>query len=155
MKTSRRTKDRRCKTEDESWIWDKWCRREDEARKRCNIKTQIAKAENYKIQRDTLRMDAILGTVWNRNWQIKFNATNQAFLFERVCRPKGDGKVIDGLPFNLEGHNRATSILFTKYGKLSEVASTYIQGIMQLSTINGTNPQKVNEFLWEFDHTCQ
>ena len=48
--------------------------------------------------------------------------------------------LIDGVPFTSEGYNRVASILCTKYGRPSVVVSTHIQGIMQLPTINGTNP---------------
>ena len=53
---------------------------------------------------------------------------------------------IDGLPFTVEGYERAKCILQTKYGKPSEVANAHIQSIISLPTIHGTNPGKIHEF---------
>ena len=53
---------------------------------------------------------------------------------------------IDGLPFTVEGYERAKCILQTKYGNPSEVANTHIQSIISLPTIHGTNPGKIHEF---------
>ena len=54
--------------------------------------------------------------------------------------------VIDGLPFNSEGHTRAKNILKTKFGRHSEVANVHIQTIMGLPVISGTNPARINKF---------
>ena len=53
---------------------------------------------------------------------------------------------IDGLPFTVQGYERAKCILQTKYGRPSEVANAHIQSIISLPTIHGTNPGKIHEF---------
>ena len=45
---------------------------------------------------------------------------------------------VDGLPFNIEGYERAKNILKTKYGKPSEIINAYVQAILSLPTICGT-----------------
>ena len=49
---------------------------------------------------------------------------------------------IDGLPFSSEGYEHAKNILKSKYGKTSEVVNAYVQNIMVLLTISGSNPVK-------------
>ena len=53
---------------------------------------------------------------------------------------------IDGLPFTTEGYERAKNILKGEYGKKSEIVNAYIQNIMDLPTITGSQPVKVHEF---------
>ena len=53
---------------------------------------------------------------------------------------------IDGLPFTIEGYERATTILKTKYGKTSEVANSHMQSIVSLPVVKGTQPKKIHEF---------
>ena len=53
---------------------------------------------------------------------------------------------IDGLPFSSEGYERAKNILKSKYGKTSEVVNAYVQNIMALPTISGSNPVKIHQF---------
>ena len=55
-------------------------------------------------------------------------------------------KEIDGLPFSSEGYERAKNILKRKYGKPSEVVNAHVENIMSLPTINGFQPNKINEF---------
>ena len=55
-------------------------------------------------------------------------------------------KTIDGLPFTAEGYNRAKSILMDRYGKESEIVKAYVQNILDLPRIKGTNPQKIHQF---------
>ena len=51
------------------------------------------------------------------------------------------GRIItDGLPFTSDDYNQAKSVFSAKFARPSEVINTNIQGIMQLSTINGPNP---------------
>ena len=54
--------------------------------------------------------------------------------------------LIESLPFNTEGYTRAKTILESRYGRTSEIVTAHIQKIMNLQTVNGTNPTKVNEF---------
>ena len=70
--------------------------------------------------------------------------TKFAYLKELV-----DTKVrslIDGLPFNSEGYERAKQILKSKYGKPSEISNAHMQGIISLPVIHGSQPTKINEF---------
>ena len=53
---------------------------------------------------------------------------------------------IDGLPFTTEGYERALNILKSKYGKTSEIINAYVQNIMSLPTIHGTQPSKIHDF---------
>ena len=55
-------------------------------------------------------------------------------------------KEIDGLPFSSEGYERAKNILQRKYGKPSEVVNAYVENIMSLPTINGSQPNEIHEF---------
>ena len=55
-------------------------------------------------------------------------------------------KEIDGLPFSFEGYERAKNILKRKYGKPSEVVNAYVESIMSLPTINGSQPNKIHQF---------
>lgn len=53
---------------------------------------------------------------------------------------------IDGLPFNLEGYERAKAILKSEYGKTSEIVNAYVNNIMGLPTITSASPKEINEF---------
>ena len=53
---------------------------------------------------------------------------------------------IDGLPFSTEGYERAKNILKTKYGDDSETMNAYVQNIMYLPVIQGTNAGKIHDF---------
>ena len=53
---------------------------------------------------------------------------------------------IDGLPFSTEGYKRAKAILETRYGDTSENVNAYVQNIMYLPTIHGTNVCQIHEF---------
>lgn len=53
---------------------------------------------------------------------------------------------IDGLPFTTEGYERAKNILKSKYGKDSEVINAYVQNIIGLQTISGSQPHKIHAF---------
>ena len=54
--------------------------------------------------------------------------------------------LIEGLPWNTEGYERAKNILSSKFGKPSELANAHIQNILSLPVIAGTNPVRINEF---------
>ncbi len=54
--------------------------------------------------------------------------------------------VIDGLPFKSEGYEGAKSILQTKFGKMSEIVTAHVKGIMDLPTINGSSATKIHDF---------
>ena len=48
----------------------------------------------------------------------------------------------DGLLFSSEGYERAQSILKHKYGRTSEIVNAYVQNIMALPSVSGSNPVK-------------
>ncbi len=58
----------------------------------------------------------------------------------RVCT------YIDGLPFTIEGYERAKSILKRIFGKPSEVANAHMQGIISLPLVKGSHPKRIHEF---------
>ena len=64
-------------------------------------------------------------------------------------------KTIDGLPFTAEGYNRAKSILIDRYGKESEIVKAYVQNILDLPRIKGTNPQKIHQFYEQLRYNVQ
>ena len=53
---------------------------------------------------------------------------------------------VDGLPYNIEGYERAKAILTAKYGKPSEVVNIHIQSIIALPTVQGSQPARVHDF---------
>ena len=56
-------------------------------------------------------------------------------------------KGIDGLPFTTDGYERAKKyILKSNYGKMSEIVNAYIENILALPFISGTQPAKVHDF---------
>ena len=54
--------------------------------------------------------------------------------------------LIESLPFTTEGYVRAKTILESKYGRSSEIINAHVQNIMNLPSLNGANPGKVNDF---------
>ena len=64
-------------------------------------------------------------------------------------------KTIDGFPFTAEGYNRAKSILMDRYGKESEIVKAYVQNILDLPKIKGTNPQKIHQFYVQLRYNVQ
>ena len=62
---------------------------------------------------------------------------------------------IDGLQFTTEGNERAKNILKTEYGKVSEIVNTYIENIMALPVVVGSQPLKVHEFYHKLAYNVQ
>ena len=62
---------------------------------------------------------------------------------------------IDALPLTSEGYERAKQILKAKYGKPSEVVNAFIQNIMSLPHIRGTNPSKIHDFYGKLASSVQ
>ena len=62
---------------------------------------------------------------------------------------------IDALPLTTEGYERAKQILKAKYGKPSEVVNAFVQNIMSLPHIRGTNPSKIHEFYGKLASSVQ
>ncbi|XP_066932338.1 uncharacterized protein [Clytia hemisphaerica] len=54
--------------------------------------------------------------------------------------------LINWLPFNAEGYERAKTILQSKYGTSSEVVNAHIQRIMSLPLIQETSTTKIHDF---------
>ena len=54
--------------------------------------------------------------------------------------------IIDKLPPNSEGYNKAKEILVQRYGDTSEVINAHIQQIMTLPIISGTSRPKIHDF---------
>jgi hypothetical protein len=45
---------------------------------------------------------------------------------------------VDGMPFTIEGYERAKTILNSEYGRPSEIVNAYTQNIMNLPVITVT-----------------
>ena len=54
--------------------------------------------------------------------------------------------LIDSLPFKFEGYSKAKSILFGKFGKLTEIAAAHIQCITSLPVIQNSHANRVHDF---------
>ena len=70
--------------------------------------------------------------------------TKFAYLKELVDPKVRTG--IDGPPFSSEGYERARNILKSRYGKTSEIVNAYVNGLLSLPTIHGSQPAKVHSF---------
>ncbi|KAK3727323.1 hypothetical protein QZH41_006278 [Actinostola sp. cb2023] len=62
---------------------------------------------------------------------------------------------VDGLPFTEEGYSNAKAILTAEYGQPSEIVNVYVQNIMQLPVITGTNPKKIHDFYKQLRYNVQ
>ena len=62
---------------------------------------------------------------------------------------------IDGLPFTEEGYAQAKEILLEKYGNDSEIINAYVEEIVALPTINGTQPNKIHPFFEKLRYSVQ
>ena len=92
-------------------------------------------------------------TDWLRFWnqfQTGIDGTNIAQVTKfSYLKELLDPKVrvcVDGLPFTTEGYERAKNILKSKYGKDSEVINSYVQNIIGLPTIPGSQSHKIHAF---------
>ena len=54
--------------------------------------------------------------------------------------------IIDMLPPNSEGYEKAKEILIQRYGDLSEVINAHVQQILALPFISGTHRAEIHEF---------
>ena len=63
--------------------------------------------------------------------------------------------VVNGLPYNTEGYERAKAILKAKYGRPSEVANAHMQRIIALPTIQGSQPPRIHEFYEKLSSNIQ
>ena len=62
---------------------------------------------------------------------------------------------IEGLPFNTEGYERAKNLLKSEYGKTSEIVNAYVQEIINLPVINGSNPARIHDFYKTLSHNVR
>ena len=62
---------------------------------------------------------------------------------------------IEGLPFSTEGYERAKNLLKSEYGKTSKIVNFYVQEIINLPIINGSNPAKIHDFYKTLSHNVQ
>ncbi|XP_028413673.1 uncharacterized protein LOC114536529 [Dendronephthya gigantea] len=62
---------------------------------------------------------------------------------------------VESLPFGLEGYNRAKAILKEKFGKESEIEKCYVNEVLDLPNISGTNPRKIANFCDRLTHSVQ
>ena len=53
---------------------------------------------------------------------------------------------MNGLPFNVEGYERAKKYLREKYGHKDEVTGAYVINLLEMPTITERNVAKVHQF---------
>jgi len=76
--------------------------------------------------------------------------THQKQLLEsNVC------ELIDGLPFNSEGYERAKNILRSNCGKTSEIVTAYIDNLNALQVITGSQPMRIHKFCQVLNYNVQ
>ena len=99
---------------------------------------------------------------WNRFWGQFTEAIDKTgmvaitkFSYLKEFVDLKGRKTIDGLSFTSEGYNRAKSILMDRYGKESEIMKAYVQNILDLPRIKGTNPQKIHQFYEQLRYNVQ
>ena len=127
----------------------------EEAKKSQNSQVAASPAPEKSAKLPKLEITKFRGelTDWPRFWS-QFEAeidkaeiagvTKYSYLKELV-----DPKIrteIDGLPYSSEGYERAKNILARKYGQTSEVVNAYVENIMSLPTIGGTQPARIHDF---------
>ena len=111
--------------------------------------------ENPKVKLPKLVISRFEGTHldWLRFWsqfeteidKAELMTVSKLSYLKELVIPKVRA-LIDGLPHNSEGYQRAKTILKTKFGRPSEVTNAHIQCIISLPVINHTNPAKIHEF---------
>ena len=127
----------------------------EEAKKSQNSQVAASPAPEKSAKLPKLVITKFRGelTDWPRFWS-QFEAeidkaeiagvTKYSYLKELV-----DPKIrteIDGLPYSSEGYERAKNILARKYSQTSEVVNAYVENIMSLPTIGGTQPARIHDF---------
>ena len=55
-------------------------------------------------------------------------------------------KLIHGLPFTVDGYDKAKDLLNRRYGKTSDVIGAYVRKILELQTIRERDVKKIHEF---------
>ena len=126
------------------------------------IATKATKPERVRLPKlEITKFDGALEN-WLPFWN-KFEAeidssdmvavTKFAYLKELLEPKVREG--VDGLQFTTEGYKRAKNILKTEYGKVSEIVNTYIENIMALPVVVGSQPSKVHEFYHKLSYNVQ
>ena len=122
-------------------------------------KQQPVEEANWIEQRTTklpkLQITKFNGTyeAWLPFWkkfQAKIDKANLASVtkfayLKELVDPKVRGE-IDRLPFTTEGYKRTKNILICENGKMREIVNTYVQNIVNLPVITGTQPALIHEF---------
>ena len=129
--------------------------REQFSKKHADEKTPVAEGTDVKVKLPKLTITKFKGTSldWMRFWNqftaeidsTKIAGVSKFSYLKELLDPKVK-PLIDGLPFTSEGYERAKNILQTKFGKTSEVITAHVRGIMDLPTVNGSNPAKIHDF---------
>ena len=88
-------------------------------------------------------------SLWNK-FEAEIDSTDLPAVtkfacFKELVEPRVR-KGIDDLPFTTGGYERAKNILKSNYGKISEIVNAYIENILALPFISGTQPAKVHDF---------
>ena len=122
-------------------------------------KQQPVEEANWSEQRTTklpkLQITKFNGTyeAWLPFWkkfQAKIDKANLASVtkfayLKELVDPKVRGE-IDRLPFTTDGYKRTKNILICENGKMREIVNTYVQNIVNLPVITGTQPALIHEF---------
>ena len=126
-------------------------------------KAEFSKTQNSTpdlLQKQSVKLPKLVITKYNgalENWLSLWNkfeaeidstdllAVTKFACLKELVEPRVR-KGIDGLPFTTEGYERAKSILKSNYGKMSEIVNAYIENILALPFISGTQPAKVHDF---------
>ena len=122
-------------------------------------KQQPVEEANWSEQRTTklpkLQITKFNGTyeAWLSFWkkfQAKIDKANLASVtkfayLKELVDPKVRGE-IDRLPFTRDGYKRTKNILICENGKMREIVNTYVQNIVNLPVITGTQPALIHEF---------
>ena len=74
-----------------------------------------------------------------------FRLLQNSLILKEFVEPKVRAD-IDGLPLTIEGYERAKNILKGEYGKTSEIVKAYVQNILDLPVVKGSDPSEVNNF---------
>ena len=116
-------------------------------KKREEDKSKSAKESGAKLPKLTITKFQGTHLHWLRFWnqfetEIDKAAITQVAKFsylKELLIPR-IRSVVDGLPYNTEGYERAKAILKAKYGRPSEIANAHMQRIIALPTIHGSQP---------------
>ena len=111
--------------------------------------------EKVSVKLPKLKITKFEGTAldWFRFWnqfeteidQVQISPISKFSYLKELLVPKVR-LLIDGLPFTSEGYTRVKSILTSRYGKSSEIATSHIHCVTSLPVISNCNPNRIQEF---------